>query len=51
MIDCLLNAFPNMIYVTLAGGLMSLEPKLLRPIEAGRSRKSAGRQAAGGALR
>ena len=26
MIDCLLNAFPNMIYVTLAGGLMSIDP-------------------------
>jgi tetratricopeptide (TPR) repeat protein len=30
MVDCLLNAFPNMIYVTLAGGLMSIEPNRLR---------------------
>ena len=30
MIDCLMNAFPNMIYVTLAGGLIGLEPKQLR---------------------
>lgn len=29
MIDCLMNAFPNMIYITLAGGLASLEPRHL----------------------
>ncbi len=29
IIDCLLNAFPNIIYLTLAGGLISLEPKQL----------------------
>ena len=27
VIDCLLNAFPNMIYIVLCGGLMGLEPK------------------------
>ena len=32
IIDCLLNAFPNMIYIVLAGGLMGLEPgQLYRP--------------------
>jgi tetratricopeptide (TPR) repeat protein len=30
--DCLLNAFPNMIYVTLAGGLMSIDPNRFRTI-------------------
>ena len=30
MIDCLSNGFPNMIYITLAGGLMGLEPSHLR---------------------
>jgi hypothetical protein len=30
MIDCLMNGFPNIIYVTLAGGLIGLEPKQYR---------------------
>ena len=30
MIDCLLNGFVNIVYVTLAGGLAGLEPKQLR---------------------
>ena len=34
MVDCLLNGFPNIIYVTLAGGLIGLEPKQLRAIAA-----------------
>jgi tetratricopeptide (TPR) repeat protein len=38
MVDCLLNAFPNMIYVTLAGGLIGLEPKQLRTTGAGRGK-------------
>ena len=46
MVDCLLNAFPNMIYLTLAGGLIGLEPKQLRTTAAGRGGKAVG-QAAG----
>jgi tetratricopeptide (TPR) repeat protein len=30
MIDCLLNGFVNIIYITLAGGLIGLEPSQLR---------------------
>ena len=41
LIDCLLNAFPNMIYITLAGGLMGLEPKQLRTMTTWRGRKTA----------
>ena len=52
MVDCLLNAFPNMIYITLAGGLIGLEPKQLRAIPAARRGiEAAGRRAVGGALR
>ena len=40
IVDCLLNAFPNMIYLTLAGGLVGLEPKQLRTAVAGRSGKA-----------
>jgi hypothetical protein len=40
VVDCLLNAFPNMIYLTLAGGLISLEPKQLRTTGAGRGGKA-----------
>jgi hypothetical protein len=36
MCDCLLNAFPNMIYVTLAGGLVSINPDRFRAIASGR---------------
>ncbi len=48
MIDCLLNAFPNIIYVTLAGGLSSLDPRQLRAIAGDRRGiEPAGRRAAG----
>ena len=30
IVDCLLNGFVNLIYITLAGGLVGLEPKHLR---------------------
>ena len=40
MVDCLMNAFPNMIYLTLAGGLIGLEPKRLRTTGAGRGGKA-----------
>jgi len=40
IVDCLMNAFPNMIYVTLAGGLISLEPKQLRTTVARRAGKA-----------
>jgi tetratricopeptide (TPR) repeat protein len=36
ILDCLLNAFPNMIYVTLAGGLMGIDPNWFRAIARGR---------------
>lgn len=42
LVDCLLNAFPNMIYLTLAGGLIGLEPKQHRTTAAGRSGKAVG---------
>ena len=52
MVDCLLNAFINFIYITLAGGLSSLEPKHLRAIPAARRGiEAAGRRPVGGALR
>ena len=47
MIDCLLNGFPNMIYMTLAGGLIGLEPKQLRAIAAAQRDEAAGRQGGG----
>jgi tetratricopeptide (TPR) repeat protein len=34
IIDCLLNGFPNIIYVTITGGLAGLEPRQLRGIVA-----------------
>jgi len=37
MVDCLLNAFPNMIYMTLAGGLIGMKPKQLQMTAAERS--------------
>jgi tetratricopeptide (TPR) repeat protein len=40
IVDCLMNAFPNMIYVTLAGGLIGLEPKQLRTTVARRAGKA-----------
>lgn len=36
IVDCLMNGFPNITYVTLAGGLISLDPKQLRSNPAGR---------------
>jgi hypothetical protein len=36
MVDCLMNGFVNIIYITLAGGLMSLEPGRLGAISAAR---------------
>jgi hypothetical protein len=48
MIDCLLNGFVNIIYVTLAGGLMGLEPGRLGAIAAARhgaEAEGAGRRA------
>jgi tetratricopeptide (TPR) repeat protein len=36
IIDCLLNSFPNAIYITLAGGLISLEPSQLRAMASSR---------------
>ena len=47
MVDCLMNGFPNMIYVTLAGGLIGLEPKQLRAIAAGRGGKAVGQAGRG----
>jgi tetratricopeptide (TPR) repeat protein len=38
-VDCLLNAFPNSIYMTLAGGLIALEPKQFRRIATRRGGK------------
>ena len=35
IIDCLLNGFVNLIYITLAGGLMGFEPKQLRLVARG----------------
>jgi Flp pilus assembly protein TadD len=40
--DCLMNAFPNMIYVTLAGGLMGIEPSQFRALA--RARRGSARQ-------
>ena len=42
LFDCLLNAFPNMIYATLAGGLIGIEGDQVRAIVTERGRKSAG---------
>jgi hypothetical protein len=47
IVDCLMNAFPNMIYVTLAGGLIGLEPKQLRTTAAKRGGKSVGQAGRG----
>jgi hypothetical protein len=47
VIDCLLNGFPNIIYVTLAGGLVGLEPTQLRATTVKRYGNAAGQ--AGGA--
>jgi tetratricopeptide (TPR) repeat protein len=47
MIDCLMNGFVNIIYVTMAGGLISLEPGQLRALAAPRRGiEAAGRRAA-----
>ena len=42
-VDCLMNAFPNIIYVTLAGALAGLEPKQLRATAPGDVAESARR--------
>ena len=47
MVDCLMNGFPNIIYVTLAGGLIGLEPKQLRTTGAGRGGKAVGQTGRG----
>jgi tetratricopeptide (TPR) repeat protein len=44
IIDCLINGFVNMIYVTLAGGLMGLEPSRLGAIVAARRDGAAARR-------
>ena len=40
IVDCLLNGFVNLIYITLAGGLMGLEPKQLRLIAPGSGKQT-----------
>lgn len=48
IVDCLMNGFLNIIYITMAGGLMSLSPKEIRaPRASGREGEAAGRRAAG----
>ncbi len=47
MIDCQFNGFVNIIYVTLAGGLIGLEPRHLPTMAARRGTEVAGRRAAG----
>ncbi len=42
MVDCLMNAFPNMIYLTLAGGLIAMEPNQFRTTMARRDGKAVG---------
>jgi tetratricopeptide (TPR) repeat protein len=44
IVDCLLNAFPNMIYMTLAGGLIGVELKQLRTTGARRGREAVGQR-------
>jgi tetratricopeptide (TPR) repeat protein len=43
IIDCLLNGFVNLIYITLAGGLMGFEPKQLRLVTPGTGEQTAKR--------
>ena len=50
-IDCLVNGFVNIIYLTLAGGLIGIEPKQFRAIAAGRVGESADRRTAAAASR
>jgi hypothetical protein len=40
IVDCLLNGFVNLIYITLAGGLMGIEPKQLRLITPGSGKQT-----------
>jgi tetratricopeptide (TPR) repeat protein len=47
MIDCLLNAMVNIIYITLAGGLISLQPRQLATMAARHGTGAAGRRASG----
>jgi tetratricopeptide (TPR) repeat protein len=46
MIDCLMNGFVNIIYITLAGGLIGLEPGQLAAMAARRAAGATGRRAA-----
>ena len=51
MVDCLLNSYINIVYITLAGGLSSLELRHLRAMPgAGHGVEAAGRRPVGGAL-
>ncbi len=45
LVDCLLNAFVNIIYISMAGGLASLDPRQLRT--PGRDAEATGRRAVG----
>jgi tetratricopeptide (TPR) repeat protein len=52
IVDCLMNAFMNIIYTTLAGGLAGLDPRQLRgALASGRASAAAGRRAVGHAPR
>ena len=52
LVDCLMNAFVNIIYITLAGGLAGLDPRQLRRLGAtGREAEATGRRAVGRAAR
>ena len=44
MIDCLLNAFPNIIYMTLAGGLMGVDLRRVLAVTSDRYAAAAGRR-------
>jgi tetratricopeptide (TPR) repeat protein len=48
LVDCLMNAFVNIIYISLAGGLAGLDPRQLRALGAtGREAEATGRRAVG----
>ena len=49
IVDCLMNAFVNIIYVTMAGGLISLDPRrVLTPGAPGHEAEAAGRRRGAG---
>ena len=50
MVDCLMNGFVNIIYVTLAGGLIGLEPGRLGVIATARRGTEAAQRGAAGAV-